>query len=236
MDASRRNFVLSGFGLLAAGCTQQMGLTSLLPSPAWPRSAAANGPAPPVSPTVAYEPPALIQPTDVPKALKIIARSQWTDRAPDRRHINPMAGVERITVHHTGWDPIHFDDLAATAEHLEKIRRFHVHDRHWADIGYHYVIDRAGRIWEARPLQYQGAHVKNHNEQNLGVMVLGNFDRQRPTDAQLSMLRETIVQFRGRHQVPVERIYTHQELNVTNCPGSRLQQNMVRLRRDGHLT
>ena len=62
MDASRRNFILSGFGLLAAGCTQQLDLRSLLPAPAWPRSS--NAPPPPASPTIQYEPPALIQPAE----------------------------------------------------------------------------------------------------------------------------------------------------------------------------
>jgi hypothetical protein len=35
-----------------------------------------------------------------------------------------------------------------------------------ADIGYHYTIDPTGRIWEGRPVQYQGAHVKMNNEHN----------------------------------------------------------------------
>ena len=30
------------------------------------------------------------------------------------------------------------------------------------DVGYHYAVDRAGRVWECRPLTWQGAHVRNH--------------------------------------------------------------------------
>ena len=68
------------------------------------------------------------------------------------------------------------------------IRRGHVNHNGWADIGYHFAVDRAGRVWSCRPLVWQGAHVKDRNEGNIGVLVLGNFEIERPTSAQLNAL------------------------------------------------
>ncbi|MEE9213111.1 MAG: peptidoglycan recognition family protein [Phycisphaeraceae bacterium] len=141
-----------------------------------------------------------------------------------------MGKIDRITVHHEGYRPVYFSDMASTAERLELIRQSHLSRMRAGDIGYHYVIDRAGRLWECRDFHYQGAHVKNNNEHNLGVMVLGNFDRQQPTDAQIVTLRDTLSKLMRHYRVPVNRVYTHQEITPTACPGKKLQPTVVSLR------
>ena len=88
--------------------------------------------------------------------------------------------IRYITVHHDA----HYSDITdytSVAQRLEAIRRYHRETREWGDIGYHYAVDRAGRVWETRPIDWQGAHVRDHNEGNIGVMALGNFDEQPPT-------------------------------------------------------
>ena len=141
----------------------------------------------------------------------------------------------RITVHHEGWKTVYFTDYATTAERLEEIRASHLQRLHAGDIAYHYVVDRAGRLWQGRDVRYQGAHVKSENEHNVGVMCLGNFEEQSPTDAQITTLRETLVRLMKFYKVPVSRVYTHRELNPTACPGRALQPRMVQLRRGGYL-
>jgi hypothetical protein len=84
-------------------------------------------------------------------------------------------------------------------------------------------------------MRYQGAHVKDHNEHNIGVMVLGNFDEQKPTGAQLTTLRGTLVKLMGYYDVPVSRVHTHRELNPTTCPGDALQPQVNYLRSSGQL-
>lgn len=113
---------------------------------------------------------------------------------------------------------------------MELIRKWHL-QRGFGDIGYHYVVDRAGRIWEGRSLRFQGAHVRKNNERNLGVMVLGNFDKQQPSSAQIAVVNDLLPQLSRTYGVPTHRIYTHQELMPTTCPGSTLQAHMVNLRR-----
>lgn len=165
----------------------------------------------------------------------IIPRNEWTDLPPDRSRINLMNGIGLMTIHHSGftkpWDD---DRWQTTHDMVQYIRGFHsgttTGQRGWADIAYHFVIDRAGRVWQGRPLVYQGAHVKGHNEHNLGICLLGNFDMQRPSAAQCASL-DTFVQFiRNVYQVPTDRIFTHGELGTTSCPGKQLQAFVSRQR------
>ncbi|MCC6321051.1 MAG: N-acetylmuramoyl-L-alanine amidase [Phycisphaerales bacterium] len=174
-------------------------------------------------------------------SVPVIPRSAWTrtGRIAGRK-INDMGRVTRITVHHEGDDPFTATSQAAVASRLESIRQFHTTrtkqgrpSEKWADIGYHYIIDPAGRVWEGRDARYQGAHVQDQNENNLAVMVLGNFDRQQVTPAARTTL-DAFVADRMRHYSVVRaRVYTHRELNPTQCPGRNLQSYMVTTRARG---
>ena len=79
-------------------------------------------------------------------------------------------------------------------ERLEWIRNGH-RGKGWSDIGYHYIIDRSGVVWQGRDItRWQGAHVKNRNENNIGVMCLGNFMLQQPSAAQVAALNTDQIQ------------------------------------------
>ncbi len=64
-------------------------------------------------------------------------------------------------------------------------------------------------------------------------MCLGNFDKQQPSTAQLATLRATLLALMKQYRLPSNKVYTHQELNKTECPGRVLQAHMVTLRRNG---
>jgi hypothetical protein len=147
-----------------------------------------------------------------------------------------MTEIRHITVHHDGMEPFFATNRASVAAHIELIRQLH-RRRGWGDIGYHFAVDRAGRAWEARPLVYQGAHVKDHNPGNVGVVVLGNFERQAPSDVQLAGIRGHLSALMKIYGVPVKRVHTHREWAgaATACPGETLQRYLERLRRSGGL-
>ena len=161
----------------------------------------------------------------------IIPRREWTNAQPNLAAINPMNGVDRITVHHDGMPPVTLRSKNDAASRLEIIRESHTQrtddsNHHWADIGYHYIIDPQGRVWEGRPIRYQGAHVKNNNEHNLGIMVLGNFDEQKPTNEALATLDAFLADRMRGYRLSLDRVVTHQEINPTACPGRNLQAYM----------
>jgi hypothetical protein len=146
--------------------------------------------------------------------------------------MNPMRPIRFITVHHDGMTPFYGDSTRDGMERLELIRRAHrSKPEPWGDIGYHFAVDRAGNVWECRPLNFQGAHVKFHNEGNIGVLALGNFDRQQPTEAQLGALRQHVATLMSAFHVTRDRLRTHQEWAATACPGRSLQAYMDATRR-----
>ncbi len=236
MSVSRREFLVAGLGLAVAGCTEYATDWNDRPSPQWtsaPPTSHGQRVYAPTQPQVVAPPP--VAPAPTVAGLNVIPRSSWAKASPMMPRINPMRGVNRITVHHEGWTAVWFSDYASTAARIESDRRTHVADRGWGDIGYHYIIDRAGRVWEGRNIAYQGAHVKGNNENNLGVMLLGNFDYQEPTSPQQEALRQTLSALMRQHRIPVSRVYTHQEIQPTRCPGKLLQPRLVSMRRGGYL-
>jgi len=164
----------------------------------------------------------------------IIPRSAWARAGPAANKLEPMNGVSRITFHHSG-DPHPFSttDYAQTAQHLEDIREDHHNNRRWADIGYHFAIDRAGRVWQLRSLAYQGSHVESHNEHNVGIVVLGNFDLQSMSAAQKEKVQTFGRLVRRQYALSIAQIKTHQEIRKTECPGDEMQPFMVAVRNKG---
>ena len=234
MKLTRRDFVILGLGALAAGCAGQHGTGT---------GGNLGGSSP--TPT----------PGGLPSSLHVIPRSEWAEADPIASKLTAMNGISRITVHHEGGSAVWFNDYESMQTRMDQIRESHLDRLGAADIGYHLVIDRAGRIWQGRDIRYQGAHVHPDyprpdfdgpearspqtkvawNQHNLGIMVLGNFQLQSPTAQQLSTLKSTLAVLMQHYRVPVERVYTHQELNNTECPGQNLQPVMDQYR-DGPLS
>lgn len=63
------------------------------------------------------------------------------------------------------------------------VRGWHVNERKWSDIGYHYFIKRDGTIEKGRSLTRSGAHVKGWNKTSVGVCYAGGVDENgKPQD------------------------------------------------------
>ncbi|HVX83780.1 MAG TPA: peptidoglycan recognition family protein [Phycisphaerae bacterium] len=237
-----RRFFLGALGLAAAGALltgcENAGagdgeVMSSLPNPI-DRTAPRKLPVPDSE----NAPPAPPRPLPPPVVAKeptgnygILPRSMWAKAGPDLSRVDPMDGVRLITFHHSG-DPKPFltSDFGETAQHLEYVREYH-RSRNFQDIGYHFAIDRAGRVWQLRSLRYQGQHVRYNNEHNVGVVVLGNFDLQAMTQAQKDKVKVFGSLLRKQYGLPIAKVYTHQEIVSTECPGNNMQPYMVAVRK-----
>jgi hypothetical protein len=187
------------------------------------RPAAAPAPTPPVAAAPRVD-------------LAFLPRSGWGARAPVDSRMVPMGRVFRLTVHHSGLLAGRgASDESAAA--ISSIQKTHMGGNGWGDIGYHYLIDPDGRVWQGRPVQWQGAHAGDpeRNRGNIGICLLGNFvrgrDGQEPPPAQLRALQQLVVGFCRQYGIPAAGIYTHREMRVTTCPGEHLQLAVERLRR-----
>lgn len=220
-------------GLLAAallaGCSaspRQGSASVLMPPPPWP---ADGGPAAPETQQGGLANAAAPEPW----RHMVQARAQWAMSKPEPARMDRMQPARAITLHHDGMQPLFATDARSVAARIELIRQMH-RGKGWGDIGYHFVIDRAGRVWEARPLNWQGAHVKDHNDGNIGILVLGNFEEQAPSEAQLQSLRRFLLMLMQTYGIPAQRVYTHREWPgaSTACPGAQLQPVVDRMRRE----
>jgi hypothetical protein len=208
---SRREVVAGGGlllgSLLLGGCAGNKGATAgHLPGPYW----ADPGSTAPITNDIHSAPITYAPPSSVPTARPdftpppgIVPRSMWARTGVARpAEINFMNGIRRITVHHDGMPPT---SLGSTNQ-------------------------VTGRIWEGRSTQYQGAHVKDQNEHNLGILLMGNFMVQSPTQAALASLDRFLLNQMQRYNVSMTAVRTHQERAPTECPGRNLQAYMNRTR------
>ena len=218
---------LSAASLLSA-CASSKKRTAALPEPVWP-STPRTTPQPIPHPRSTYT-PSTPAPASVPTG--VIGRSQWAKGQPVPALMDRMLPVRRITLHHDGMNTFTSTSYADAADRIEAIRGAH-RGHQWGDIGYHFVVDPAGRVWQGRPLTWQGAHVKDQNEGNIGVCVLGNYENQYPNAAQLATVESFVSQLMVQYNVGVHQVYTHRELAATACPGRNLQPRLVAMRTSG---
>ena len=86
----------------------------------------------------------------------------------------------------------------------DTIRGWHVNERKWSDIGYHYVIELDGKVINGRPLERAGAHVRGFNKNSIGICYVGGMtkDMKEPkdtrTDAQLKSLIDLLIELKYR--------------------------------------
>lgn len=69
---------------------------------------------------------------------------------------------------------IHCADTPASMDvGAKEIRKWHVEENGWTDIGYHVVIRRNGKIEGGRPIWAVGAHVAGYNATSIGICMVG---------------------------------------------------------------
>ncbi|WP_177169283.1 N-acetylmuramoyl-L-alanine amidase [Thermoleophilum album] len=186
----------------------------------------------------------------------IVPREQWAgDQCRPRR--SPAYGtVKAAVIHHTVTLNDYSPDEAPQI--VLAICRYHVQSNGWNDIGYNFLVDRYGRIYEGRAGGVEaavvGAHAQGYNAQTTGIAELGTFDSDPQTE---DGLRATAALIRWKlpiHGVPTSgtaqlesaggsesrytagtvvtapRVAGHRDLGKTSCPGDALYGELAQLR------
>lgn len=102
--------------------------------------------------------------------------------------------------------------------------RWHVEDRGWSHIGYHYYIDQRGKVHTCRPLAMIGAHAKGHNETSIGICLEGGLSETtgKPADtrtlAQRGSLIKLIETLSKTFPIHTQKIIGHNEIANKDCP------------------
>lgn len=130
----------------------------------------------------------------------------------------------RIIVHHSATRD--GDTLSWQA-----IRRYHMQERGWRDIGYHFGIERVvGRIeiLAGRLMTETGAHAYRQNHDSLGVCIVGNFDQAPPPKATWKRAVELVGSLVDVLGLSVDDVYGHREFSSKTCPGRRFDLEAFR--------
>lgn len=164
--------------------------------------------------------------------------------------------VQAVFVHHTATGN-HYSCRQAPAL-VRAIYRYHVRSLHWRDIGYNFLIDKCGTIYEGRAggvsRPVMGAHTYGFNRNTVGIAVIGTYSRKRPSSAALHALARLAAwklgayrhsadgtvrlvsgggnKYRRGRRVRMERISGHRDGNLTSCPGARLYAQLPAVRRE----
>jgi hypothetical protein len=139
--------------------------------------------------------------------------------------------VRMIVVHHTAGAV--GSDTRSGVERMRAIYQYHAVSNGWGDIGYNFVIDEKGQIYEGRAGgQYVIAgHAYCHNTGTIGISLMGNFDTEEPTQAQIKSLQWLIENQADVYGIDVEKsvryhgktfdspVVGHRDLLSTSCPG-----------------
>ncbi|MFF2135051.1 peptidoglycan recognition protein [Streptomyces sp. NPDC058193] len=123
---------------------------------------------------------ATAKPTDAAAAQRprIVSRAQWhADESLVREHAVYTGTVKAVFVHHTGHTNGY--DCADAPEMLRAMEEAHVRGEGWDDIGYNFVVDRCGTVYEGRAggvgRSVRGAHTTGFNAHSVGIAALGTF-------------------------------------------------------------
>ncbi len=164
--------------------------------------------------------------------VRAISRGTWAVTPPNPAKMKPMGAVSRITIHHEGSAQPNSDaTLAQVAATLRRIQGQHGKRMGAGDIGYHFIIDRTGVIWQGRDWSFQGAHTSGANPHNIGVMLLGNFEIQQPTGQQLGAMYSLVASLVRKYGLNAATdLYGHSDFSNTQCPGKHLRPQIQFMR------
>jgi N-acetylmuramoyl-L-alanine amidase len=194
-----------------------------------------------------------------PSAPDIITRAEWgADESIKRatggckRSFSPL---RQLFVHHTAGSNYDYSGAAT----MRAIYAYHVQSRGWCDIGYNFVIDWRGHIFEGRwarkyaPWEVHdsedhrnfavvGAHVGGYNTGSVGISLMGNFTNVGPPQAMKQSLKAMLAWEADRHglnptgrhtfngrRMPV--IAGHRNAGQTACPGNKVYSQLPKFRR-----
>jgi N-acetylmuramoyl-L-alanine amidase len=135
-----------------------------------------------------------------------------------------MRKINEIIVHCSATRPEWFAGKTLAAK-VKEIKRWHVEDNGWNDIGYHFIVDQYGNIAKGRDVSIAGAHVPQRNANSIGICLIGGHGSS-PTDKfdknftpeQDAALRELIDDLQSLHD-GIEKVSGHNDYANRACPG-----------------
>ncbi|WP_169802007.1 peptidoglycan recognition protein family protein, partial [Streptomyces phaeochromogenes] len=178
---------------------------------------------------------------------RIVTRRGWgADETLRERNFSYTKTVKAAFVHHTASGNNY--RCAQAPSVIRSIYRYHVKSSGWRDIGYNFLIDKCGNIYEGRAggvaKPVMGAHTLGFNTNSMGIAVLGSFGTSNPPAAAVKAISKLTAWklglfganpkgktylksgggnlYRKGKNVRLNVISGHRDGFATECPGGRL--------------
>lgn len=186
----------------------------------------------------------------------LLSRQKW-GADPSLRNGSPRynAGLRQVHIHHTATGNTY--SRADVPGILRGMYSYHTQTLGWSDLGYNFLVDKFGRAWVGRAggvsRLVRGAHTLGFNHSSVGIAVIGNFERGRPSQKALTKVVRLAAWKLDRHRRDAQgrvvvtsegsdrfaagrsvRLFVitgHRATNETACPGERLHQALPAIRR-----
>ena len=164
----------------------------------------------------------------------IVPRTAWGADSCTRRDSSSASNASVLFVHHTA-TPHTYTSAAQARERIFNICSYHVNTLGWSDIGYNFVIDKFGNIYEARKGGIEraiiGAHTGGYNTGSIGVAFLGTHISEPPSAAARAAFVQLAAWKMEHHGIePLARntlngktfnaLSGHRDASATTCPGN----------------
>src|SRR5262249_24801166 len=128
--------------------------------------------------------PAPVRTESIAGSPPIVSRAMWgADESIVRNKPRIAPAVHFPVVHHTAGTNAYTP--AQSAAIVRGIEVYHVKGNGWDDIGYNFLVDRFGQVFEGRAggitKNVVGAHAQGFNRGSVGVSVIGSYSRRAPS-------------------------------------------------------
>jgi hypothetical protein len=169
-------------------------------------------------------------------APRLVRRSEWGARPFNCGTPDAQPFYTYLTLHHTAG--IKAANLEEGKRVVKDIQTFHIDGRGWCDIGYQFLMDSQGNLYQGRPFMNEavplaqvpqlviGAHVANGNTGNVGLSVLGCYHPPEGTScrdvasaALVDSIQAAFAYLADAYNVKADNLRGHRDFNSTSCPG-----------------
>lgn len=134
--------------------------------------------------------------------------------------------ITHVTLHHTGDAQVlrPEDDVPRK---LRALQAWGARDRNWWDVPYHFLLGLEGQIYEGRDYQFMGETNTAYDPGgHFLISVVGNYERQEPTPAQLNAIADMMAWALREFDLPLDRIGGHYNYAESGCPGQHLRKHL----------
>ncbi|MDN3023002.1 peptidoglycan recognition protein [Streptomyces sp. S.PB5] len=171
---------------------------------------------------------------------RIVTRRGWgaNEKLREKKFVYTKK-VKAAFVHHTATGNGYRCSQSPSV--IRGIYRYHVQSMGWRDIGYNFLVDKCGKIYEGRAggvaKPVLGAHTLGFNTNSMGIAVLGTFGSSRPTDASVEAVARLTAWKLGLHGAnPRGKTYLKSGGGNLYRKGRNVRLNVISGHRDGFST